>query len=108
MAQAAQGGGGVTIPAGVEDVALRDMVKWAWWGWVNSWILVVFSNLNHSDSMRGDPATGDAVSSDPRASRTPVQGADNVHSWCFSKKFYICSLCCSFSAKPPSYSPFIL
>ena len=19
------------------DVALRDMVKWAWWGWVDGW-----------------------------------------------------------------------
>jgi len=31
------GGGGVTVPGGVQEEgrgALREMVKWAWWGWL--------------------------------------------------------------------------
>jgi len=33
------------------DMALRDVVWWAWWGWVDSWTLMnleVFFNLNDS------------------------------------------------------------
>ena len=36
VAQTAQGGGGVTVPRGV-DVALRDMVSGRWWGWDGTW-----------------------------------------------------------------------
>ena len=33
LEQAAQGGGGVAIPGGIQeiDVALKGMVLWAWW-----------------------------------------------------------------------------
>ena len=34
LAQAAQGGGGVTIPGGLKkraDVTVSDVVQWAWW-----------------------------------------------------------------------------
>ena len=36
LAQAAQGGGQVTIPEGVQEMQRYDTeghVQWAWWGW---------------------------------------------------------------------------
>ena len=36
MAQAAQGGGGVTVPGGVEEpcgCGTEGRGQWAWWGW---------------------------------------------------------------------------
>jgi len=49
--QAAQGGGGVTIPGGVQEcrnVALRDVVRWHGGDGLvfGKMITVVFSNLN--------------------------------------------------------------
>jgi len=40
LAQAAQGGGVVTSPGSVQvpwRLVLRDMIKWARWGWADSW-----------------------------------------------------------------------
>jgi len=40
LEKAAEGSGGVTIPGGVMknvDIALQDMVKQAWWFWVDGW-----------------------------------------------------------------------
>ena len=54
LAQAAQGGGGVTIPGGVPEpwrCGTEGCSQWAWWGWADSWIwglLMVFSNINDS------------------------------------------------------------
>ena len=46
MSQAAQEGGGVTVPGGVQDVALRDVVSGLGVLGLDSGILVVFSDLN--------------------------------------------------------------
>ena len=39
-AQAAQGGGGVTVPGGVEEpcgCGTEGCGQWAWWGWADGW-----------------------------------------------------------------------
>ena len=38
MAQAAQGGGGVTVPAGVQELrgcGTEGHGQWTWWGWAD-------------------------------------------------------------------------
>ena len=40
LAQGAQGGGGVTIPGGVQELwrcGTEARGQWAWWGWVDGW-----------------------------------------------------------------------
>ena len=40
VAQAAQGGGAVTVPGGVEEpcgCGTEGHGQWAWWGWAGSW-----------------------------------------------------------------------
>ena len=40
VAQAAQGGGGVTVPGGVEEpcgCGTEGRGQWVWWGWADSW-----------------------------------------------------------------------
>ena len=51
MAQAAQGGGGVTIPGGVQEpygCGTEGHGQWAWWGWAGLGNLCGLSNLNDS------------------------------------------------------------
>ncbi len=40
VAQAAQGGGGVTVPGGVQEpwrCGTEGRGQWAWWGWAGGW-----------------------------------------------------------------------
>jgi len=40
LAEAAQGGGGVTVPESVEELwrcGTEGHGQWAWWGWAGSW-----------------------------------------------------------------------
>ena len=40
MEQAAQGGGGVTVPGGVQEpcgCGIEEHGQWAWWGWADGW-----------------------------------------------------------------------
>ena len=40
VVQAAQGGGGVTIFGGVQEMCgcgTEERGQWAWWGWVGGW-----------------------------------------------------------------------
>ncbi len=40
VAQAAQGGGGVTVPGGVPEpcgCGTEGRGQWAWWGWADGW-----------------------------------------------------------------------
>jgi len=53
LAKAAQGGGGVTVPGGVQEMCrcgTEGHGLWAWWCWggLDLAILEVFSNLNDS------------------------------------------------------------
>ena len=53
LAQAAQGGGGVTVPGGVQELwrcGTEERGQWAWWDGLelDFGILEVFSNLNDS------------------------------------------------------------
>ena len=53
MAQAAQGGGGVTVPGGVQELwrcGTEERGQWAWWNGLelDFGILEVFSNLYDS------------------------------------------------------------
>jgi len=34
---AAQGGGGFTMPGGVEELWRLGTGQWSWWGWVGGW-----------------------------------------------------------------------
>ena len=43
MAQAAQGGGGVTVPGGVEEpcgCGTEGCGQRAWWGWADGWTVI--------------------------------------------------------------------
>ena len=51
MARAAQGGGGVTVPGGVQELwrcGTEGRGQWAQWGWADGWTLVGFSSLRGS------------------------------------------------------------
>ena len=40
VAQAAQGGGGVTVHGGVQEpwrCGIEGCGQWAWWGWIGGW-----------------------------------------------------------------------